>query len=224
LEWLSAISGPLNDSEISSTLNIDFTYLEDVPGLYATHHCKQNETKSRIFEALQIGYDFLKQRTLKQAIDFTRSDLVKPRVIDILQDLECLMSQVQVAHSDMAIIDVCLDATYLASIPRKLAVAKNKVQNALLEDGGTIPSPPIWVKNNNPDDWWNPNDFEILGACYRHEVELYLKMISQYLPKGKKLKTGELNSLKTPVPTQPDLPPISEAMPPKKSKKFFSKD
>jgi hypothetical protein len=223
-ERLSAISGPLDDSEISSALDIDFTYPEDVPGLYAIRHCKQNEAKSRILEALQIGYDFLKRRALKRAIDFTRSDLVKPHIVDILQDLERLMSRVQVAHNDTAIIGVRPDATYLASIPRKLAAAKNEVQNSLLEDGGTIPSPPIWAKNNSPDDWWNPNDFEVLGACYRHEVELYLKTISRYLPKGKKSKTDESNSLKTPVPTQPDLPSVSEAAPPKKSKKFFNKD
>jgi len=64
-EHLSAISGSLNDSEISSALDIDFTYPEDVPGLYAIRHCKQNDAKSRILEALQIGYDFLKRRALK---------------------------------------------------------------------------------------------------------------------------------------------------------------
>jgi len=42
-------------------------------------------------------------------------------------------------------------------------------------------------KDNNPHQWWNINDYEILCAAYRQEVELFLKSFSPYLLKGEKI-------------------------------------
>ena len=47
-----------------------------------------------------------------------------------------------------------------------------------------IPKPPRWGKNNDPEQWWNINDFKIICASYRHDVEGFLKTISPYFPRG----------------------------------------
>ena len=49
-----------------------------------------------------------------------------------------------------------------------------------------IPRPPPWGKNNDPEQWWNINNFKILCASYRHEVEGFLKTASPYFPRGPK--------------------------------------
>jgi hypothetical protein len=47
-----------------------------------------------------------------------------------------------------------------------------------------VPKPPLWGKNNNPEEWWSTNDFKIFSAAYRHEVEGFLKIVSPYIPSG----------------------------------------
>ena len=49
-----------------------------------------------------------------------------------------------------------------------------------------IPRPPRWRKNNDPEQWWNINDFEILCTSYQHEVEGFLKTVSPYFSRGPK--------------------------------------
>jgi hypothetical protein len=218
---LKPIEGPLDDLEITSALDIDLAYPNDVPGLFAPRHCRQDEAKARILGALNLGYEFLKRKGLKKTVDFTRSDLAKPKLVDILRDLEHLMGCVQVAHNATDIVAVRPDATYLGSIPKNLTIVKNEIMDALLEDGGILPSPPIWAKRNNPEDWWSVNDFEILAACYRHEVELYLKTIARYLPKPKKVREEDTRTFETPVPSQPTTSSASEVVQPRKPKRYL---
>ena len=51
---------------------------------------------------------------------------------------------------------------------------------------GSFPRPPCWGKNNDLEQWWNINDFKILCASYRHEVEGFLKTVSPYFSRGPK--------------------------------------
>jgi len=41
----------------------------------------------------------------------------------------------------------------------------------------------MWGKTNNPQQWWNLNDYEILSATFQYEVGAFLKVYSSYLPK-----------------------------------------
>lgn len=190
---LCSVTGPVDEINFPSNSKVDLSYPEDVPGLYASRHCQQNEAKARILEALQLGHAYLRRRTLLKAVNFSRSDLTKSKVIDVLQDLERLMGCVKITHDSSNILGIAPDSKYIEIIPKKLTAAKNKVLNSLLENGMVLPSPPIWGKENNPEEWWSINDFEILAACYQHEVEYYLKVITTYLPKGKKSKSDVIN-------------------------------
>jgi len=49
-----------------------------------------------------------------------------------------------------------------------------------------VPKPLIWAKNNNPEEWWSINNFEILYASYGHEIEGFVKTVSPYFPRGSK--------------------------------------
>jgi hypothetical protein len=78
-------------------------------------------------------------------------------------------------------------------------------QYDLLADGLAIPVPPVWGKDNNPHQWWSINDYEILCAAYRQEVELFLKSFLPYLLKGDKEADPT-----TPQKSKPHFPSISE--------------
>src|ERR1700683_643906 len=86
-------------------------------------------------------------------------------------------------------------------------------QYDVLAEGLAIPVPPIWGKDNDPQQWWRINDYEILCAAFHHEIEMFLKSFAPYLPKGEK----ELRPT-TPQKTLINQPAISEPLPLKKFK------
>jgi hypothetical protein len=46
------------------------------------------------------------------------------------------------------------------------------------------PHLPLRGKNNNPEEWWNTNNFEIISSTYRYKVEGFLKTVSPYFHKS----------------------------------------
>ena len=74
----------------------------------------------------------------------------------------------------------------LASIGKKLTLLREEAGDYLVEQGMAIYKPPCWEKNNDPEQWWTINDFEVLCTSYQHEVEGFLKTVSPYFPKGPK--------------------------------------
>jgi hypothetical protein len=79
----------------------------------------------------------------------------------------------------------------LTSITKKLAKLRDKAQDYLVENGLAVPKPPLWGKNNDPEEWLNVNDFEILSTAYRHEVEGFLRRVAPYFPKASKTEDIE---------------------------------
>ena len=87
-------------------------------------------------------------------------------------------------HNFEEIKGVAPNPDVLASIGKKLTLLREEAGDYLVEQGMAIPGPPRWGKNNDPQQWWNINDFEIFCASYRHEVEGFLKTVSPYLCYG----------------------------------------
>ena len=70
---------------------------------------------------------------------------------------------------------------------KKFTLLKEEAGDYLVEQGMAIPRLPHWGKNNDPEQWWNINNFKILCTSYWHEVEGFLKTVSPYFPRGPKL-------------------------------------
>ena len=81
----------------------------------------------------------------------------------------------------------------MCSIGKKLTLLREEAEDYLVEQGMAIPRPPHWGKNNNPEQWWNINDFEILCASYQHEVEGFLETVSLYFPEDQNQTTTSPN-------------------------------
>lgn len=71
----------------------------------------------------------------------------------------------------------------LVRTSKLLGNIRRTYQYDLVDDGLAIPEPLEWGKNNDPNQWWRINDYEILCAAFRHEVEMFVKTFAHYLPK-----------------------------------------
>jgi hypothetical protein len=64
----------------------------------------------------------------------------------------------------------------------KLLVNKREIaEEKFLLAGEGLPKIPIWAHEGKAREYWVPNDFEILGACYRRDVETFLTLLADNL-------------------------------------------
>jgi hypothetical protein len=106
----------------------------------------------------------------------------------------------------------------LTSITKKLSKLRDKARDYLVENGLAVPKPPLWGKNNDPEEWLNVNDFEILSAAYRHEVEGFLKRVAPYFPNTSKTEDIKESEPHTPPGISGYPASVSKLPAPRKSK------
>jgi hypothetical protein len=110
--------------------------------------------------------------------------LKKPKIFEVISLPENLFEEFRILHDYEEIKAFSPKPEVLASIRKKLSNLREETQDYLVGNGMAVPKPPLWGKNNNPEEWWSTNDFEIISAAYRHEVEGFLKIVSPYIPSG----------------------------------------
>ena len=131
--------------------------------------------KARIIKALELGFNHLRCNKLNVSAELTRTILRKPRIHEVIIQLEDFFENFRVVHDFENIEGVAPNLDVLASIGKKLTLLREEAGDYLVEQGMAIPRLPRWGKNNDLEQWWNINDFEILCASYWHEVEGFLK-------------------------------------------------
>ena len=142
--------------------------------------------KAQIIKALELGYIYLWHAKLKLLAELTWMILRKPWVHEFILLLENHFERFRVVHDFEEIKALPPDPDVFTSLRKKLSQLREEARDYLVGNGMAVFTPPLWVKNNNPEEWWSVNDFEILCASYRHEVEGFLKMVSPYFPRGLK--------------------------------------
>ena len=183
---LSAVSKPLYKDELPETLHITPYHSDLIPGSFAFRHVNQMAAKAQIIKALELGFNHLRRNKLQVSAELTCTILRKPRIHEVIAQLEDFFENFRVVHDFEEIKGIAPNPDVLASIGKKLTLLREEAGDYLVEQGMAIPRPPRWGKNNDPEQWWNINDFEILCASYRHEVEGFLKTVSPYFPRGPK--------------------------------------
>ena len=128
-----------------------------------------------MFKSLELGFDYLWCNKLKVSAELTRTILKKPRIHKVILQLEDFFENFRVVHNFKDIKGVAPNPDVLAFIREKLTLLREEAGDYLVEQGMAIPRLPRWGKNNDLEQWWNINDFEILCASYWHEVEGFLK-------------------------------------------------
>ena len=72
--------------------------------------------------------------------------------------------------------------------------------------------PPIWAKDNGPEQWWSINDYEILCTTFCHKVAIFLKDFLWFLPSRKREEDLD-NPFTPPGKTTPQLSASGPALP-----------
>ena len=98
------------------------------------------------------------------------------------------VQEFRVASSERKIIGAAPQPENLVEATKLLRKIRGKCLEEVLDNRLSVPEPPFWGKTNNPQQWCNFNDYEILVATFQHEVGAFLKVYSFYLPK-EELKT-----------------------------------
>ena len=170
-EELSAISSLVFDNEVPENLTLSLYKTEKIPGLFTLCHINQIVAKSQIIKALELAFSYLCRLKLMQSAEFTQSTLKKPRIQKVILLLESLFEEFRILHNFVEIKALSPKPDVLASITKKLSKLREEAGDYLVENGSAIHNPPLWGKNNDPEEWLNANDIEIISAAYRHKVE-----------------------------------------------------
>ena len=106
--------------------------------------------------------------------------------MEALEAMERTIGEFRVISFNEEVLGAAPQPDSLRRTLRLLAQMGKDYQYNVLAEGSAIPMPLIWGKDNDPQQWWKINDYEILCPAFRHEVELFLKSFVPYLPKGEK--------------------------------------
>ena len=185
-EELFTVSKPVYKDELLENVHVVPYHSNIIPGSFAFCHISQIVAKARIIKALELGFNHLWHNKLKVSVELTCTILRKPRIHEVILQLEDFFENFRVVHDFKDIKGVAPNPDVLTSIGKKLTLLREEAGDYLVEQGIAIPRPPHWGKNNDLEQWWNINDFEILCASYQHEIEGFLKTISPYFPRKPK--------------------------------------
>jgi len=105
---------------------------------------------------------------------------------------------------------------HLNSISKKLSTLRAEAKDYLVAEGLALPKPPLWGKDNDRTEWWSTNDFKILSACYRHKVEIFMKIVVPYFPKAQDMDNNGFPEIHTPTGKSAQLSSVTELPPPRK--------
>ena len=105
-----------------------------------------------------------------------RKDLFREEM-DILKEL---LSNLYHFSSETNQARFALQKIILVNLNHRLKSRRNEAEEDLIISGEGVPQLPRWGLNGKADEFWTANDFEILGACYRREVENFLAYLAEH--------------------------------------------
>ena len=105
-----------------------------------------------------------------------RKDLFKEEM-DILKEL---LSNLYYFNSGTNQVRFTLQKIILVNLNHWLKLQRNEAEEDLIVNGKGVPQLPRWGINGKADEFWSVNDFEILGVCYRREVENFLVYLAEH--------------------------------------------
>ena len=138
-------------------------------------------------QALQLGETALRRPIYssygKVISRKERRDLFKEEM-DILREL---LTNLYYFNNNTDGAGFALQKIILINLNQQLKMRRNEAEEDLIINGEGIPSLPRWGLTGKADEFWTANDFEILGACYRREVENFLAYLAEHhdFTKGK---------------------------------------
>jgi hypothetical protein len=197
---LEDITDSLSDDEFTGEPS---PILLTLPTFEAYHTYRNNtQLSERRLEALRIGAGYLNKYFLHNTPKVFSRRLLKDVFGDVSARLDELLSScVRVPIEGGFGFTIRRD--YYTKMQSGLLKIKAKLGEILLVNGVSVPDLPFWGLKGDLDEFYLPNDFEILGICYRTEVERFLFIFDEHY------------YFQTDLPRNPDLqPPVPSPEPP----------
>ena len=92
--------------------------------MLALCHINQMAAKAQIIKALELGFNHLRHNRLKVSAELTRTILRKPRIYEVILQLEDFFENFMVVHDFEDIKGVAPNLDVLASIGKKLTLLR----------------------------------------------------------------------------------------------------
>ena len=141
-EELSTISKPVYKDKLPENIHIVPYHSNIIPGSFAFHHINQMAAEAQIIKALELGFNHLRNNKLKVSAELTRTILRKPRIHEVIIQLEDFFENFRVVHDFKDIKGVAPNLDVLASIGKKLTLLREEAGDYLVEQGMAILRPP----------------------------------------------------------------------------------
>ena len=105
--------------------------------------------------------------------------------------MEEMLTKFRIIAHDGKILGTAPHPRNLCRTIRLLTRIRKTYQDEVYAAASPILVPPIWAKDNDPEQWCSINDYEILCATFCHEVEVFLTKgflsVSAFQEKGRRL-------------------------------------
>ncbi|EDR12628.1 uncharacterized protein LACBIDRAFT_323223 [Laccaria bicolor S238N-H82] len=153
-------------------------------------------------QALQLGEAALRRPIYnsynKVVTRKGRKDLFKEEM-DTLKEL---LSRLYYFNDESNVAGFALQRIILVNLNHQLKARRNEAEEDFIISGEGVPTLPRWGLNSKADEFWSANDFEILGACFRREVENFLAYLAEHHDFSK-AKKGNKHEQRTTIITKP---------------------
>ncbi|PPQ77247.1 hypothetical protein CVT24_009897 [Panaeolus cyanescens] len=145
-----------------------------------TEHDRWDETAQRDHErfqmALQIASAYFDRDILwvEGAHKFSRN--ARQLLREGLQRLSALFHNLYRSHNGRD-HGYAIDPAIYADLVKEAIRLRRETEDGFIAAGVTIPAIPRWGPDGNIRHYWSANDFEIIAAVYRAEMEIYFQNI-----------------------------------------------
>ena len=126
-EELSAVSKPVYEDELIENLHIAPYNSNIIPESFAFCHINQIVAKAQIIKALELGFNHLSRNKLKVSAELTCTILKKPRIHEVIIQLEDFFENFRVVHNFKDIKGVAPNPDVLTSIGKRLTLLREDI-------------------------------------------------------------------------------------------------
>ncbi|KAJ6523737.1 hypothetical protein B0H19DRAFT_1276827 [Mycena capillaripes] len=178
LQPLAKLGDAVDDEELNEDAPLEVTI--DLPTLRPLGRIGNNtEVLARRSEAINLGAHAINKGFLHQGLKLSRSAAREefPKQWELLN--QTLRDLERLTLVSGAFVYRVRKTNYRVLL-RAMDTMRRESEQSFLIEGKTPPALPQWGDRDDILDVYHPNDFEILGVCFRVEVENFLMLLNKY--------------------------------------------
>ncbi|KAJ7619763.1 hypothetical protein DFH06DRAFT_1010895, partial [Mycena polygramma] len=178
LQPITEFDGPVDDDELSDAAPVGVAV--DFPTLRPLGRIGNNtDILARRSEALAKGARAIHKGFLLQGLKLSRTVASEefPKQWELLNRTLKDLQQLTLVTGDYV---YRVQKNNYRVLERVLDTMRRESEHSFTIEGKTQPALPQWGNRDDILDVYRPNDFEILGVCFRVEVENFLMLANKY--------------------------------------------